>query len=214
VKAAKTYFEPLLKKFSERIFSQINRLKKQKRIKTYLNELRDTELLFFKQLQAIYKSEALINSAINDTELLKENLLNSTLYKERKSMIREKSVSTLKKNNTKNYRRAQKKSKNEIEPNTKEISYNLFQKGKTIKEIAAERSLALTTIEGHLARYVAKGLIDISRFVDESKVKQVIEASQKLETKNLGPIKKYLGDEFTYGDLRFAMASYHRDQES
>jgi hypothetical protein len=118
VKAAKTYFEPLLKKFSERIFSQINRLKKQKRIKTYLNELRDTELLFFKQLQAIYKSEALINSAINDTELLKENLLNSTLYKERKSMIREKSVSTLKKNSTKNYRRAQKKSKNEIEPNT------------------------------------------------------------------------------------------------
>jgi uncharacterized protein YpbB len=61
---------------------------------------------------------------------------------------------------------------------------------------------------------VAKGLIDISRFVDESKVKQVIEASQKLETKNLGPIKKYLGDEFTYGDLRFAMASYAWHQSS
>ena len=55
---------------------------------------------------------------------------------------------------------------------------------------------------------MAKGLIDISRFVDESRVKRVIEASQKLETKNLGPVKKYLGDELTYSDLRFAMVNY------
>lgn len=208
VKAAKDYFEPLLKGFSERIFNQINRLRKQKRIKTYLNELRDIELLFFKQLQSIYKSEALINSAIHDTELLKENLLNSSLYKERKSLIQGKSISTLKKNNTKNFRRAQKMNKKEKGPDTKEISYNLFQKGKTIEEIAAERSFAVTTIEGHLAHYVAKGLIDISLFVDEGKVKRVIEASEKLETTNFRPIKEYLGNEFTYGDLRFAMASY------
>jgi len=214
VKAAREYFEPLLKGFSERIFSQINRLKKQKRIKTYLNELRDIELLFFKQLQVMYKSEALINSAIHDTELLRENLLNSTLYKERKSFIQEKSVSTLKNGYSKNYKRAQKKNKKEKDPDTKEVSYNLYKEGKTIKEIAAERSFVITTIEGHLAHYVAKGLIDVSNFVNESKVKRVIEASQKLETKNLGPIKKYLGDEFTYSDLRFAMASYHRDQDS
>ncbi len=212
VKAAKDYFEPLLKGFSERIFSQINLLTKQKRIKTYLNELRDIELLFFKQLQAIYKSEALINSAIHNTELLRESLLNSTLYKDRKSLIRGKNVATLEKGYYKNYKRAQKKNKKEKGPDTKEISYNLFKEGKTIKEIAAERSFVITTIEGHLAHYVAKGLIDISRFVDKGKVKRVIEASQKLETRNLGPIKKYLGDEFTYSDLRFAMASYYRDQ--
>jgi len=214
VKAAKNYFEPLLKGFSERIFSQINRLKKQKRIKTYLNELRDIELLFFKQLQVMYKSEALINSAIHDTELLRENLLNSTLYKERKSFIQEKSVSTLKNGYSKNYKRAQKKNKKEKDPDTKEVSYNLYKEGKTIKEIAAERSFVITTIEGHLAHYVAKGLIDVSNFVDKNKVQQVIEASQKLDTTNLGPIKKYLGNEFTYSDLRFAMASYHRDQDS
>ena len=61
---------------------------------------------------------------------------------------------------------------------------------------------------------MAKGLIDISRFVDKGKVQRVIEASKKLETTNLGPIKKYLGDEFTYGDLRFAMASYAVHQYS
>ncbi len=212
VKAAKDYFEPLLKKNSELIFNQINNLSKQKRIKAYLNELRDIELLFFKQLQAMYKSEALINSAINGTELLKGNLLNTNLYKDRKSMISEKDVSTLVKRSSKDYKKAQKKSKKEKGPDTKEVSYNLFKKGKTIKEIAVERSFAITTIEGHLAFYVAKGLIDISRFVDKKKVQQVIEASQKLETSNLGPIKKHLGNEFTYSELRFAMASYYWDQ--
>ncbi|MBA7524966.1 hypothetical protein ES705_17111 [subsurface metagenome] len=129
-------------------------------------------------------------------------------------MIQGKGISTLKRNKTRNVKGAQEKSKKEIGANTKEVSYNLFQKGKTIKEIAAERSFAITTIEGHLAHYVAKGLIDISRFVDESKVRQVIKASQKLETTNLGPIKKYLGDGFTYGDLRLAMASYTCNQSS
>ena len=113
---------------------------------------------------------------------------------------------------SKNYKRAQKKNKKEKGPDTKEVSYNLYKEGKTIKEIATERSFVITTIEGHLAHYVAKGLINVSNFVDKNKVQQVIEASQKLETKNLGPIKKYLGDEFTYGDLRFAMASYNWNQ--
>ena len=206
--AAKNYFEPLLKSFSERVFNQINSLKKQKKIKTYLNELRDIELLFFKQLQSIYKSEALINSAILNTELVKEKMLNSTLYEDRMNLIQGKGISTLKRIRTKNVKGAQEMSNKETRANTKEISYDLFKKGKTIKEIAVERSLAITTIEGHLAHYVAKGLIDISRFVDESKVKQVIKASKKLETTNLGPIKEYLGNGFTYSDLRFVMASY------
>jgi len=206
--AAKEYFEPLLKSFSERVFDQINLLKKQKKIKTYLNELRDIELLFFKQLQFIYKSEALINSAILNTELVKGKLLNSTLYEDRMNLIQGKGISTLKRIKTRNVKGAQEMSNKETRANTKQISYDLFQKGKTIKEIAEERSLAITTIEGHLAHYVAKGLIDVSRFVDESKVKQVIKASKKLETTNLGPIKEYLGNGFTYSDLRFVMASY------
>jgi len=111
--AAKDYFEPLLKSFSERVFNQINLLKKQKKIKTYLNELRDIELLFFKQLQSIYKSEALINSAILNTELVKGKLLNSTLYEDRMNLIQGKGISTLKRIKTKNVKGTQEKNKKE-----------------------------------------------------------------------------------------------------
>jgi len=111
--AAKEYFEPLLKSFSERVFDQINLLKKQKKIKTYLNELRDIELLFFKQLQFIYKSEALINSAILNTELVKGKLLNSTLYEDRMNLIQGKGISTLKRIKTRNVKGAQEMSNKE-----------------------------------------------------------------------------------------------------
>ena len=84
----------------------------------------------------------------------------------------------------------------------------MFQEGKSLKEIAAERSFAISTIEGHLAYYVARGLIDVSKFVDESKVKQIVEAFKKLDTLKLGTVKEHLGSGYSYGDLRFVLAEY------
>ena len=206
--AAKVYFEPLLNGFSKCVFDHINDLSKQKRIKTYSNELRDIEQVFFRQVQLIHKSEALIDSAIHNTGISKTALLNSTLDEERISMISERSSSEMRKNERKQTKRLGKKSNEEIKPNSREQSYHLFQEGKSLKEIAAERSFAISTIESHLAYYVVRGLIDVSKFVDELKVKQIIEAFKKLDTLKLGAVKEYLGSGYSYGDLRFVLAEY------
>ena len=206
--AAKDYFEPLLNGFTKRIFNHINDLNKQKRVKTYINELRDIEQVFFRQVQLIYKSEALIDSAINNTGISKTALLNSTLDEERKSMVSERSSSEIRKNERKRTKGHRKKSAKEAKPHSRELSYQFFQEGKSLEEIAAERSLARTTIEGHLAYYVARGQIDISKFVDESKVIKVIDAFKKLDTLKLAAIKEYLGSEYTYGELRMVLADY------
>ena len=208
VVAAKDYFEPLLNIFSKRLFDHINDLKKQKGIKTYINELRDIEQFFFKQLQLIYKSEALIDSVIHNKSISKTALLNSSLYKDRDSMIRGKSSTEVKRGKRKYSKGQLKNGKKEAKPNTREVSYNMFKEGKSLKEIAAERSLAISTVEGHLANFVARGLIDISQLVDESKVKQIMNAFQKLDTLKLGAVKGYLGSGYTYGDLRLVLAGY------
>ena len=206
--AAKDYFEPLLNDFSKSVFEHINGIEKQKRIKTYTNELRDIEQIFFRQVQLIYKSEALIDSAIHDTGISKTSLVNSTLYEKRKSMIRERNSSEIQKNESKRTKRLRKKSPKEVKPHSRELSYQFFQEGKSLKEIAAERSFAISTIEGHLAYYVARGQIDISQFVDQYKVKQVIDAFKKLDTLKLGAVKEYLGSGYSYGDLRMVLAHY------
>ena len=206
--AARNYFEPLLNGFSKGIFNHINDLNKQKRVKAYVNELRDIEQIFFRQVQLIYKSEALINSAIHNTGISKTALLNSTLDEERKSMIRERSSSEMKKNGRKPGRKLQEKTTKEAKPHSRELSYKLLQEGKSLKEIAAERSLATSTIEGHLVYYMARGQIDISRFVDKPKVNKVIDAFKKLDTLKLAAVKEYLGSEYTYGELRMVLANY------
>ncbi len=90
--------------------------------------------------------------------------------------------------------------------NTKEISYQLFTDGKSIEEIARERSLAESTIEGHLAHFVGLGELDIEQFVEKYKIHAISTVSKKLDTTKFKAIKQALGDEFTYSDIRFVMA--------
>ncbi|PIQ21314.1 MAG: helicase, partial [Cytophagales bacterium CG18_big_fil_WC_8_21_14_2_50_42_9] len=78
--------------------------------------------------------------------------------------------------------------------------------GKTIAEIAAQRGLAITTIESHLARYVQSGDIPIATFLDPVKLEQILTVARTIDTDQLSPIKQLLGDEFSYTDIRFAVA--------
>ncbi|MCX6223434.1 MAG: helix-turn-helix domain-containing protein [Bacteroidia bacterium] len=202
MEAAKGYFEPLINDFGARVHKQIRVMDFEKKAKAYLAELTDLERLFFKQRQIIYKAEELIRSAMQDAEFSKETLLASTLYKGRvakdgKDVKKEKDVKNVK--NVKNVKK-EKKEKSD------KVTFDLFKEGKAIKQIAAERSLAVGTIEGHLLPYVSKGLIDVLQIVEEAKVTKVLELIKELDTIALGPLKEQLGDEVSYIELRFIMA--------
>lgn len=198
VQAAKEFFEPILQGFSDKFFSKINELKSEARVKKYLTELKDVERLFFSQLQKIYKAEALLEATLKDTKLTKEQLTSTDLHKNRGEKVPE-VVKTQKK-------QPKSKSPKEKKPNTRAVSFELFQAGKSIAEIAKERSLVATTIESHLSTYVAQGKIDVSRFIDKNKIEAIIKAANKLETNNLSPIKEELKHEYSYSEIRFAMA--------
>lgn len=58
--SAKTYFFPLLKGFSKTIIKQIENLHSENRIKTYLTELAELDVAFYKQIQLINKAETLL----------------------------------------------------------------------------------------------------------------------------------------------------------
>ncbi len=200
VQAAKKHFEPILKKFSDKIFLKIKELKTETRVKKYQTELKDVERLFFSQLQKMHKAEALLEASIKNTGLTKEQLTNSELYKNREEQVPD-IVKTKKK--TVKIKNPKEKGKN-----TREISFELFQQGKTIEEIAKERELVASTIESHLSTYVAQGKIEAKQFVDSKKIKNIIKVAKELDTYNSGPIKQALGDEYTYSEIRFAIADF------
>jgi len=89
---------------------------------------------------------------------------------------------------------------------TKKVSFELLQAGKTIDEIATERALTKNTIESHLAHYVKLGELDVNQFLEEAKLKKITAYFEKTDNKSFGEAKAYFGDEVSYGELRMALS--------
>ena len=49
----------------------------------------------------------------------------------------------------------------------------MFQAGKLVEQIAAERGLSLSTIQGHLAHYVEENELDIHRLLSASQLEEI-----------------------------------------
>lgn len=95
---------------------------------------------------------------------------------------------------------------------TFECSYRLYKQGNTIGQIAEKRGLNQSTIEGHLARYVASGDIDVHEFVDGDTL-QKVEAycMEHPEEKALKPIFEHFDAKIPYGVLRMAFAAIRKE---
>ena len=96
--------------------------------------------------------------------------------------------------------------------NTFEYSYWLYNQGDTVEQIAEKRKLNPVTIEGHLARYVASGDIDVHEFVDDDTL-QKVEAycMEHPEEKALKPIFEHFDAKIPYGVLRMAIAAIRKE---
>ena len=95
--------------------------------------------------------------------------------------------------------------KKTVKVDTKQKSLDLWRAGKTIAEIAAERNMAVTTIEGHLAHYVGTGEIGLDHFVPQAKAALIADFFRQHNTTLLTPAKEALGDEVTYSELRYVL---------
>ena len=90
-------------------------------------------------------------------------------------------------------------------------SLRLYKEGKTIEDIAKERSMAVSTIEGHLASFIPSGEVKIDDFLNENELTEIKKVMDKFDNLQLSPLKSELADKFTYGQLRMAM-SYFGDK--
>ncbi len=93
---------------------------------------------------------------------------------------------------------------------SKQISFEMYKSGKTIDEIATVRSMAKSTIEGHLVAYVASGELEITEFVSTSELSLILKKIKELEATNTTILKENLPSEFSYAQLRAVLAYQQR----
>jgi PIF1-like helicase/helix-turn-helix protein len=182
---ATDYFKPLVDVLLKMVEDHIEVLSERKRIKGYMTEVKELLSLFSQKGVALQKANLLVLEMAEGRHLTKDKL--QSLY----------ATSTKK--------LAKVKKKKDKVP-TKEISFRMYAEGKTIVEIAKERGLVEGTISGHLCQYVETGELEVTDFLDSSKLNTIIDLIAKIKTNQAGELMSKLGNGYSYADIRFALA--------
>lgn len=210
VEAAVKYFSPLIKDISDRFLVHIEDIKEEKQIKTYLTELLELEIVIYEQLKKIIKSKALLQAIIEGKEFSKadtDKLLNTAA----RAAQLQKAINL--KGTIVKVKTAAEKKKKEPKIDTKSVSFDLYNEGKTIAEIAKERGFSVGTIEGHLAYYVSTQQLDVEKLVKPNRIKNISNAVESQKTKSMAVIRDFLGKDYSFGEIKMVLASLFPSDE-
>lgn len=193
--SAGTYFSAEIKKILDGIDETIALLYTKKRVKKKIKDLQIVKTFFVHHLEHIHQSQRIVQSIMDGTDMLEvlkpqQRLSEPTIQEIREGIKKEKQ---------------EKKEKGA----TQKISFDLFKEGKSVEEIAIERGMAITTIEGHLSHFITTGELSVYDFVTDKKLQAILKVIVEIGTDQLSPVKQLLGEEYSYGEIRVAMA-YHK----
>lgn len=85
------------------------------------------------------------------------------------------------------------------------LTYQLFEEGKTIAEIARDRGLVKETVIGHLAKFAERGMVDISRIVTKEKISAFEKQFKKDPKETLTDWKNALPNDFDFNEIRILL---------
>ncbi len=189
--AAFAYFNNELQQLLYKIEHLLDSLRKKKRTKKKIRELESLKLLYIHQLEKIGRAEKIAQSMVSGDDLA------SAFHFKLQTVHAEK----------RNLKASEIKANKPQKGDTYKITLSLFQQGKTIEEIAQERNMALSTIEGHLAKLVENNLLSAEDIIGSEKLTYIVNTAIQLQTSQLTSIKESLGNNYTYGEIRIALAS-------
>ncbi len=94
------------------------------------------------------------------------------------------------------------------------ISLEMFQAGKSIQEIAAERNFVVSTIESHLCSFLITGEIVIGQLVDLPTQQKIIEVIDEIGPLSSKTIKERLSADISYGQIKAVLEVYKHSNTS
>src|SRR5699024_257536 len=93
------------------------------------------------------------------------------------------------------------------------LTFQLFEEGKTISEIAMERGLVKETVIGHLAKFAEQGLLDIARVITSDKIKTFKEMFHRDPKETLNEWKTALPNDFEFNEIRILINHFTYQKE-
>lgn len=100
-----------------------------------------------------------------------------------------------------------------IKEDSKSISLQLLQEGKSIEEIAAERGLVRGTIEGHLLPFITTGEVQLEQLVPREKEVVIRDAIIRNPQKNITAIREVTGNACSYNDIKAVLLQIAKEEQ-
>jgi ATP-dependent DNA helicase RecQ len=88
---------------------------------------------------------------------------------------------------------------------TKSVTLEMFLAGKSVAEIAEERRLVQSTVEGHLAHAVRVGNLDAHALLPKHKIAAVLNVIREIGGNSAMPVKELLGDDYSFAEIRVVL---------
>ena len=93
------------------------------------------------------------------------------------------------------------------------LTFQLFEEGKTISQIALERGLVKETVIGHLAKFAEQGLLDIARVITSDKITAFKEMFHRNPKETLNEWKAALPNDFEFNEIRILINHFTYQKE-
>lgn len=225
------YYNGLLQKSMRSLFEHLAQVEMLSKAKEYGNALKEVDGMLMKKIATIAKVGYLAGCILNGEEVKKRPEIERGLADRRAAMVGE--VRTWAEENRPATRSGKKRkrrsdadevsdSTRSVDPqgrptgakqkerapkgSTYETTYALQKEGFGIDEIAATRSMAKSTIEGHFARGIAEGVLDIEALMPTEEREIIADWMLENNDKGLNEARANFGDRFSYGQLRMVQA--------
>jgi hypothetical protein len=203
VEKAYDYFFPLWLEIEKRVLKKLVELSYVSRVKEYENDMRELESYVLSYIKHLERLKKLVSCMRGGIPLDKKSLATDGVEKLKLRIISE--IGELPTTNLSSLAKTSKsKSKEkEAKKSTYELSFELWQKSKSIAEVANVRKLTFQTVSGHLIKYVEKGEIEVEELIDLEKLKLIYKKlNGKKDFESLTQMRTFLNDEFSFDELR------------
>lgn len=217
VQKGSDYYGSKLKDWMKSLLQHLAEVRQFSRTKTYANGLEEIDQLLMKSLVDICNAPIIVAAILENKEVSRETEVQRALMRERtemRSAIETHAEANPKKGATKSGRKRKKK---DGQPKAKRVKGETYLKtlalvneGGTIEEIATQRDMAVSTIEGHIARLIRDQKLEPDRFLEKEDSQAIAKAFANTEEGSINEVYKTLKGKYSFGQLRMVQAVLQR----
>lgn len=218
--AAYDYFFPSLDRLAGQVLGKMEEIKRIRKAKGYYEELSELEELQTAAVVKLMKAKLLMKLSVDGREITKESILSPdiTNYKRKKL----EAIRAAEKANPSSFleeeageylveKKAAKKLNTGLKKSTYDETLEMWQQKLSVSEIAGRRKLTENTVNGHLAKLVQAGSIQISDILPQERLYKLAEAFKDFDGESLNSLKEKHPDEFSWDELKLFRASLNTE---